>query len=178
MAAPADSADLILVGRIGAAHGIRGEVRLAAFTADPMAIAGYGPLITKAGGTLAIVSARAHKAGLVARFEGVADRNAAEALAGTELYIPRDRLPPPGDEDEFYHADLVGLLARDPTGAPLGTVVAVQNYGAGDLIELREPSGRTVLYPFTRTVVPEVDIPGGFVVVAPPAEIPGEDEAP
>lgn len=161
----------VLVARIGAAHGIKGEVRIKAFTADPAALAGYGPLQAPDGRRFEIETLRP-AAGtspdmLVVRLKGVRDRNAAEALNGLDLLVPRDRLPAPEDDD-FYHADLIGLAAVTPDGTSLGTVVAVPNYGAGDLLEIAPKSGATVLVPFTHAVVPEVDIAGGRVVVDPP----------
>ncbi len=162
-------ADRVCVGRIGAAHGTRGEVKLWSFTADPMAIAGYGALETEDGArTLRIERLRPAKDFLVARFAGIADRTAAETLRNTDLYIARDRLPAPAD-DEFYHADLIGLEVVDRNGARLGKVVAVQNFGAGDLIEVEPATGTsTVMLPFTEAVVPLVDIAGGRIIVDPP----------
>lgn len=161
----------VVVAEIGAAHGIKGEVRLKSFTQAPLDIAAYGPLTAPDGRTFEIASARP-AAGtspgmLVVRLKGVADRNAAEALTGTLLSVPFDRLPAPG-ADEFYHADLIGLSAVTPEGQTLGTIVAVPNYGAGDLLEIAPPRGATILVPFNRTHVPEVDIAGGRVAVVPP----------
>jgi 16S rRNA processing protein RimM len=151
----------ICVGRIGAAHGTRGEVKLWSFTADPMAVADYGSFTIK--------TLRPAKDFLVARFAGVTDRTAAEQLRNTDLYVARDRLPAP-EADEFYHADLVGLAVVDRQGATLGTVSAVHNFGAGDLIEVRPAQGgMTVMLPFSDTVVPAVDLAGGRIVVDPPA---------
>jgi 16S rRNA processing protein RimM len=111
----------------------------------------------------------AAKGGVLVKAEGVETRDDAEALRGLRLYIPRDRLPEPEDEDEFYLSDLVGLEAVDAAGAPRGRVVAVQNFGAGDLVEVRGPDGETFYVPFTREAVPEVDVKGRRVVIAPPA---------
>jgi 16S rRNA processing protein RimM len=159
----------ILMGRIGAAHGVRGEVRINSFTADPLAIVDFSPLATgQAGLTVAITSARPQKNVIVATLEGVTDRNGAEALNGVELYAPRDALPAPGDADEFYHADLIGLDARLAGGETLGMVVAVHNFGAGDTLEIAPRGAPSVLVPFTRAVVPEVEIAGGYLVVDPP----------
>src|SRR5881628_2877724 len=130
----------ILVGRIGAAQGLRGEVRLWSFTADPMAIKDYGPLEAEDGRSFAIESLRPGKKFLVARLAGVNDRTAAEALRNLDLYVPRARLPKPAAE-EFYHADLIGLAAVTRDGRPLGTVVAVHDFGAGDLVEVRPERG-------------------------------------
>ncbi|HEY0441082.1 MAG TPA: ribosome maturation factor RimM [Xanthobacteraceae bacterium] len=160
----------VCVGQFGAAHGIRGEVRLKAFTADPLAIRQYGPLQSEDGArTFEIVSLRPAKDMLVARLKGVDDRNAAETLCNLRLYVPRERLAPP-EEDEFYHADLIGLAAVDTTGQPLGTVAGVPNYGAGDLLEIAPAGGgATVLLPFSKAAVPHIDIAGGRVTVDPPA---------
>lgn len=176
MAAPANR---ILMGKIGAAHGIKGEVRITTFTGEPEAIASYGPLDTdRAGLTITIEAARLNKNVLVARIKGVRDRNAAELLNGVSLFVDRSRLPDPDDEDDFYHADLIGLDARLDTGVSIGEVSALLNYGAGDLLEVRDPrSGDTFLYPFTKAVVPTIRIADGFLVIAPPLDAePGEEE--
>ena len=127
----------ICVGQIGAPHGLRGEVRLRSFTSDESAIAKYGPLETDDGRSLRILSLRGAKGQFIARLADIGDRNAAEELVNLNLYIPRDRLPDPGDPDEFYHADLVGLAVVDRDGERVGTVVAIHNFGAADLIEIR-----------------------------------------
>jgi 16S rRNA processing protein RimM len=167
------------MGRIGAAHGVQGEVRINAFTEEPLALVNYGPFTTnRAGLTIEIESARATTNVLVARLKGITDRNAAEALNGVELYVDRDRLPPTEDVDDFYHTDLIGLEARLGDGSVLGTVVAIPNYGASDLIEVRDGrTGDTYLYPFTRAVVPEVHVPEGYLVIEVPVEVePGKEE--
>jgi 16S rRNA processing protein RimM len=174
----ADDSKRLLMGRIGAAHGVRGEVRIASFTDEPLALADYNPFSTNRPGlTIEIESARATTNVLVARLRGVTDRSAAEKLNGVELYVERGRLPPPGDDD-FYHADLIGLEARLGDGTVLGTVSAIPNYGAGDLIEVTDPrSGDTFLYPFTKAVVTEVHIGDGYLVIEVPLEAdPGEEE--
>jgi 16S rRNA processing protein RimM len=159
--------DRICVAQIGAAHGIRGEVRLRSFTEDPMAITSYGPLESEDGARrFEIEALRPSKDLFVARLAGVNDRNAAEQLTNVKLYVSRERLPPAA-EGEFYHADLVGLAAVTPDGASLGTVTAVHNFGAGDVIEIKPENGETLLVPFTDTTVPEVDIAGGRMVVVP-----------
>jgi 16S rRNA processing protein RimM len=159
----------ICLGQIGAPHGVRGEVRLQSFTDEPAAIATYGPLETEDGRVFRIERLRPAKHGFVAKLSGIDDRNAAERLANIKLYVPRERLPQPTDPDEFYHADLIGLRAVDRAGRECGSVVAVHNFGAGDLIELRPPGGaRTELLPFDATTVPEVDIANGRLVVAHP----------
>ncbi len=160
----------ICVGQIGAAHGVRGEVRLRSFTADPAAIVGYGPLQAEDGRVLEIESMRPAKDHFVATLAGIADRNAAERLANTKLYVPRDRLPEPDEPDEYYHADLIGLAVVDRAGTSLGTVVAVHNFGAGDLIEVRRTEGKpTQLLPFDALTVPGVDLAAGRLVVQLPA---------
>ena len=177
--ATSDSANLLLVGRIGAAHGIKGEVRVQSFTEDPLALVSYGPLATsKPGLTIRILAARTTTNVLVARLKGITDRSAVEKLNGVELYVDRDLLPEIEDEDDFYHADLVGLDARLADGTSLGQVIAVPNFGAGDMLELRGKSGgETRFIPFTKAVVPTVRIAEGFLVIAPPLDAePGEEE--
>jgi 16S rRNA processing protein RimM len=175
-AASADPADKrICVARIGAAHGTTGEVRLWPFTADPKAVASYGVLTTADGRAIEIASLRPGKGFLIARIAGVADRNGAERLCNLDLFIPRDRLPPPA-ADEYYHADLIGLAAHDRDGKPLGTVIAVHNFGAGDLLEISPARGETLLLPFTAEVAPEIDIAGGRIVLVPPAETEADAE--
>ena len=165
----------ICVARIGAAHGIRGEVRLWTFTEDPLAVMRYGPLATKDGArSFEVTSAREARTHLVALLKGIASREDAERLNGVELYVGRDQLPATGD-DEYYHADLIGLAAIDAAGAPLGRVVAIHNFGAGDIIEIAPPEGATWLLPFTNAVVPTVDLAGGCVVVELPDEIEGDN---
>lgn len=175
----APRSDRVLIARIGAAHGIKGEVRVKAYTADPKGIGAYGPLTAEDGRTFEVASLRpaAGPAGdmLVVKFKGVSDRNAAEALNGLELSVSRDRLPPAGEE-EYYHADLVGLTAVTPDGAELGTVIAVPNYGAGDLLEIAPKRGETLLVPFTRAVVPDVDLAAGRVIIVSTEELPAEDQ--
>ena len=159
----------VCLGQIGAAHGVRGEVRLRSFTSDPAAIADYGPLETEDGRVLEIEGLRPAKDHFVARLSGIGDRDAASALTNTKLYVPRERLPRTEDPDEFYHADLIGLAAVDRAGKTLGTVVAIHNFGAGDLIEVRpQAGGSTELVPFDTTHVPEVDVASGKIVVHPP----------
>ena len=156
----------ICLGQIGAAHGVRGEVRLRSFTSNPEAIADYGPLEAEDGRVFAIESLRPAKDHFVVRLSGVADRSAAEQLANLKLYEPRERLPEPSAADEFYHADLIGLAVVDGGGRPLGTVIAIHNFGAGDLIEVRPAAGgRTELVPFDATNVPTVDVAAGRIVV-------------
>jgi 16S rRNA processing protein RimM len=165
----------ICVARIGAAHGVRGAVKLWTFTEDPLAVQGYGPLMTKDGARqFEIADVREAKDHLVATFKGIASRNDAEKLNGIELYIAREKLPATED-DEYYHADLIGLAAVNAANEPLGRVVAIHNFGAGDIIEIAPPTGTTMLLPFTNAVVPTVDLAGGRVVIELPREIEGEE---
>jgi len=158
----------ICLGQIGAAHGVNGEVRLRSFTSDPQAIAGYGLLETDDGRTFKIESLRPTKDHFVARLSGIGNRDAAEQLTNVKLYVPRERLPEPTDADEFYHADLVGLAAVDAAGTQLGAVIAIHNFGAGDLIEIQlQSGGKTELIPFDAAHVPVVDVAGGRIVVSP-----------
>jgi 16S rRNA processing protein RimM len=161
-------AERICVAQIGGAHGLRGEVKLKSFTADPMAVRNYGPLTIEDGSaSFEIEALRLAKGHLVARFRGVGDRNAAQRLANLRLFVPRERLPPPG-AGEFYHADLIGLLAVTADGTEIGTVAAIHDFGAGDILELRPRAGGTnIMVPFTAAFVPSVDIAGGRIVVAP-----------
>lgn len=167
----------VLLGHIAGAHGIRGAVLVRSYTADPEAIAGYGPLENEAGSARFALHVEGVTAkGLICRVDGVADRTAAEALKGVALYVARDRLPPP-DEGEYYHADLIGLQAVTEAGAQLGAVVAVLNYGAGDILEVRaDGAKRTQLYPMTEAVVRRVGLRDGVVVLSPPEEVDAGDE--
>ncbi|TSE13745.1 ribosome maturation factor RimM [Mesorhizobium intechi] len=161
---------------IGAAHGIKGELRVKTFTGDPMALADYGPLYARDGRAFQITDIRPANTVVVVRFKGISDRNAAEALAGTELFVDRSMLPDDGEEDEFYHADLVGLEVRDDTGTVLGKVVAVHNFGGGDILDVTLAGRKGVLIPFTQAAVPDVSIAEGFVRVDPVAAGLVEDE--
>ncbi|MGB3718955.1 MAG: 16S rRNA processing protein RimM [Proteobacteria bacterium] len=165
----------ILLGRIRAAHGIRGHVLIRTFTEAPENIAAYGPLEDQTGERQFEVSVvRVTPKGVVARVAGVNDRNAAEALRGTELYVRRDRLPPT-EEEEFYHSDLIGLRAFLLDGSLFGEVIAIHNFGAGDILEIRRPdTPRTEMIPFARAFVPEVDIAAGRITVAMASE--GEED--
>ena len=170
---------MILLGRITGAHGIRGEVTVHSFAAEPADIGTYGPLSDK-GSTRTFKLRVLHltpKGAVVARIAGVADRNAAEALKGVELYVAREKLPQP-DDGEFYYADLVGLAAVSPDGESIGEIVAVQNYGAGDLLEIGVSGKKeTELVPFNDTFVPTVDITARKVTVVMPVAAPtGADE--
>jgi 16S rRNA processing protein RimM len=148
------------------AHGLKGEVKLKTFTETPETLARYRRLHAKDGRVFTVTAAR----GEVVSFAEVADRKAAEALKGVELFVARDALPKT-DENEFYHADLVGLTAMDEEDRAIGTVKAIHNYGAGDVIEIARPDGDTVLLPFAKDFVPVVDIANARVVIAIPDEI-------
>lgn len=169
----------ICVGVIVGAHGVRGLVRVKSFTEEPADVAAYGPLGDAAGRRqFALAVTGSAKGVVLARIDGVGDRNAAEALKGTELYVDRDALPDAG-EDEFYHTDLLGLPAVLTDGTAYGTVRALHEFGAGDMIELNLAGGGVAILPFTRDVVPEIDLDGGRVVIVPPTETDakGEDGA-
>ena len=161
---------LILVGRVAGAFGVKGEVRITSYTDDPAALLRYRDLMREDGGPgLTLTAGRPHKGSIVARAKEVMTREDAEALRGLQLYVPRASLPAP-DEDEFYLADLIGLRVVDPDGAEIGRIRNVQNFGAGDLLEIAPPSGPTWWLPFTREAVPEVRIADGVVVAVRPAE--------
>ena len=165
----------ICVARIGAAHGVRGAVKLWTFTEDPLAVKHYGPLMTKDGARqFEVTHAREARGHLVATLKGVATREEAERLNGVELYVAREKLPATS-EDEYYHTDLIGLAAVDAAGESLGRVIAIHNFGAGDIIEIAPPNGATLVLPFTNAVVPTVDLEGGRVVIELPDEIEGDD---
>ena len=166
------------MGRFGAPHGVRGELRLQSFTGDPLAIADYGPLTDKSGKkTFTLLNLRPQgKDMLVVRLKDVDDRDSAQALNGVELYLARDKLPAP-DPEEFYLADLEGLRAETATGEPIGRVVALRNFGAGDILEIAPAAGGdTLMYPFTKAVAPIIDLAGGRIVVEPPTETEGENK--
>ena len=161
---------LILVGRVAGAFGVRGELRITAYTDEPAALLRYGDLLRADGSpALTLTSGRPQKGALIACAKEVASREAAEALRGLVLYVPRDALPATGD-DEFYRTDLIGLVAVAPDGTPVGRVKDVQNFGAGDLLEIEPPEGPTWFLPFTDEAVPEVDIAGRRIVVVRPTE--------
>jgi 16S rRNA processing protein RimM len=154
---------------------VRGAVKLWTFTEDPLAVKAYGPLATKDGARqFEVTHAREAKGHLVATLKGIATREEAEQLNGIELYVAREKLPAT-DEDEYYHADLIGLAAVNAANESLGRVIAIHNFGAGDIIEIAPPSGATMLLPFTNAVVPSVDVAGGRVVIELPDEIEGDE---
>ncbi|MAF94634.1 MAG: 16S rRNA processing protein RimM [Rhodospirillaceae bacterium] len=174
--------DRVCIGAVAGVRGLKGEVRIKSFTADPDDIAAYGPLSTD-GGERSFdirVTARA-KGQIIARLSGIDDRDAAEALKGERLYVPKSALPEAG-EGAYYHADLIGLGAETAAGEKLGIVKAVHNFGAGDVIEISGKGDKGgLMVPFTAEVVPEVDIENGRIVVSPPAVLEtgaGEDENP
>lgn len=161
----------VLVGAIAAAHGVRGLVRVKSFTADPKSVASYGELSDERGLRHFRLTLQGQaKDGVIARIDGIDDRDAAEALKGTRLFVDREALPALAEEDEFYQTDLVGLRVEARDGKTLGRVKAVLNFGAGDLLEI-EGEGVSLMLPFTRQVVPLVDLPGGRLVADPPAEV-------
>ncbi|WP_103258550.1 ribosome maturation factor RimM [Tabrizicola aquatica] len=164
--------DLICIGAIAGAFGVTGEVRLKSFCAEPSDIANYGPLLTEDGSrSFTVTLTRPVAGGLGARIAGVTTKDQADALRGTSLFVSRDRLPSLPD-DEFYHADLIGLAAFDPGGVLLGKVTAVHNHGAGDIIEI-SPTGHksALLLPFTKAIVPNVDISAGRLIVDLPEDV-------
>jgi 16S rRNA processing protein RimM len=165
------SEPLIQVGRVAGAFGVKGELRTTSFTAEPLALVDYKTLVREDGSPgLTLTSGRAAKGGVVVRAKEVETREQAEALRGLKLFISRDRLPEP-EEDEFYVTDLVGLALRSPDGEALGTIRSVQDFGAGDLLEVEPPEGGATWYlPFTREAVPEVRIADGVVVAVKPEE--------
>ena len=179
-APPRVTPDRVCVAQIGGAHGVRGDVRVKSYTQDPASVTQYGPLEGEHGERFEIVAARPTKDALIVRFKGVDDRDAAEALRQVKLYVAREKFGEP-DEDEFFHADLIGLAAVTVEGVALGMVTGVPNYGAGDLLEISPPDGgASVLLPFTKEVVPAIDIAAGKITVDPPEGMfePAEDHAP
>ncbi len=160
--------NLICVGAVMGAFGVRGEIRLKSFCADPSAIETYSPLVAESGESYEVKLVRSVKGGFGARLTGVPDKEAADALRGTKLYARREDLPTLPD-DEYYHSDLVGLEVLDTGGARLGKVISVQDFGAGDILEiaskgLKEPA----MLPFTLVNVPTVDLSAGKIIADPP----------
>ncbi|WP_422041114.1 ribosome maturation factor RimM [Roseibium sp.] len=170
-----DDGQKVLMAKIGAAHGIRGEVRVKPFGDDPLSFADYGVLTSKDGVTsFEVERARVQKTVVVTKFRNVNNRNQAEDLNGVELYVRRDQLPEP-EEDEFYYSDLNGLSVVDRDGNDLGKIVAVQDFGAGDLLEIRPKRGRTFYIPFTKDFVPEVSLSRGQVTAHLPEDYFSDD---
>ena len=162
---------LILVGRVAGAFGVKGEIRITTFTADPLALVDYKTLLREDGTPgLTLTGGRVAKGGVVVRTKEIETRDQAEAARGLKLYIPRDLLPDPEDEDEYYVTDLIGLDVVDVAGEPLGRVKSVHDFGAGDLLEIEPPQGPSWWLPFTREAVPEVSIADRRVVAVKPEE--------
>lgn len=171
MASPSSHQQRVCLARIATAHGVRGAVRLRCFTEQPDDVGAYGPLEDERGERSFDLTIIGHaRDGVIAKIAGVTDRDAALALRGRELYVPRERLPEP-EPDEFYVHDLIGLDVRDIAGRPFGTVARCENFGAGDLLAIATATGQTVTLPFDRTTVPEVDLEARRLVVDPPAEL-------
>lgn len=168
---------LLMVGRVAGAFGVRGEVRITTFTEDPMALARYRALSRKDGAPgLTITGARQVKGGIIARAKEIETKEQADALRGLQLFIAREALPEP-DEDEYYLADLIGLAVESPQGEPIGKVKAVQDFGAGDLLEITPAEGGATFWlPFTKEAVPEVRIAEGKLIAVPPATTEGEPQ--
>jgi 16S rRNA processing protein RimM len=163
--------NLILVGRVAGAFGVRGEVRIASYTAEPTALIGYKTLLRESGAPgLTLTGGRAHKGGVVARAKEVATREEAEALRGLSLYIPRAALPEP-EADEFYVADLIGLDVVTLEGDLLGKVKDARDFGAGDLLEVQPQTGESWWLPFTKDTVPDVQMDAGRIVAVRPDEV-------
>lgn len=160
---------MVLIAEIGAASGVKGEVRIKLHSDDPAALTAYGALYDAAGHSYTIRKHRLAKTVFVCTLDGISDRTTAEALKNTPLYIHRDKLPAP-DPDEFYHIDLIGLNVLQADGTLYGTVSAVLDFGAGDILEIAPIQGDTIMVPFSLAVVPIVDIANGFVQLA---ELPG-----
>jgi 16S rRNA processing protein RimM len=166
----------VCVAQIGAAHGLKGEVRLWSFTQEPSAFANYGPLEAEDGKrTLEVGTARFAKDHFVAKFVGVDDRNAAEALRNVKLYVARENLPEVEEDDTFYHSDLIGLSAITRDKEVFGEITGVQNFGAGDILEIKRADGSTLMLPFTESAVPEIDLANGTIVVDPPRDAPDSE---
>ncbi|WP_396595106.1 ribosome maturation factor RimM [Brevundimonas sp. R86498] len=167
---------LILVGHVAGGFGVKGEVKITAYTADPLALTAYGPLLRADGSHgLTLTQTRATKDGIVGRAKEIATKEEADGLRNLKLYVPREAFPQP-DEDEFYLADLIGVEARDPDGVVLGTVKAVQNFGADDMLEIAPTAGGpTWFLPFTRACVPDLHLSDGWLLAVRPDEI-GERE--
>lgn len=168
---PAPDQDRVLLGQFGAAHGIRGEIKVNAYTEEPLGIADYGPFTLDDGRVVEITGIRIQGENVIARIQGIDDRNGAETLRNRKLFVDRSALPVLDEDDDFYHADLIGLALELTDGTAYGKIVSVQNFGAGDLIEIEPSEGaRTFYLPFTRAIVPTVDIKAGRAVVVPPPE--------
>jgi 16S rRNA processing protein RimM len=161
----------ILLGVVTGAQGLKGEVKVKTFTGTPENLRAYGPLHTRDGRKFTVTDVRQGKGIAIVQFEGVASRDAAEALTGIELFVSRARLPET-EAHEFYHVDLIGLRAEDTEGRTIGKVTAIHNFGAGDVIEIERDDGQgEVLMPFTREIVPTIDVTERRIVIVAPEEI-------
>jgi 16S rRNA processing protein RimM len=169
------ASDLVLVAKFGAPHGVKGEVRVKSFTQDPASILAYSPLASRDGRSFTLEAVRPAGEVLIARVKELKDRNAAEAVTNLDLFAPKER---PDDEDEFLHADLIGLAVVDTAGEAIGTVTAIFDFGAGDVIDVARRGRKAVMIPFTKAVVPVVDIAGGKLVVDPPPGLLDDEEPP
>ena len=168
--------DDVLLGVVIGAQGLKGEVKVKAFTETPEKLGAYGPLHTRDGRTLLVVSVRLAKDAAVVQFDDVTTRDAAESLKGAELFVPHSTLPA-AEAHEFYHTDLIGLRAEDTEGRTIGKVIAIHNFGAGDVIEIEREDGQgTALMPFTREIVPTIEVAEGRIVIAAPEEVEAENK--
>nr|WP_244404186.1 ribosome maturation factor RimM [Fulvimarina pelagi] len=157
----------VLLGVVGGAHGVRGEVRVKSYTEEPTDIGAYGPLQDENGNRYTVKTARSQKTVVVVKFDEVNERNHAERLNGRELFVERALLPEPEEDDEFYLDDLEGLAVETLSGDPVGIVVAVHNFGAGDILEVAPEEGTTLMIPFSEAAVPELDLETGLLKVDP-----------
>ena len=167
-AAP-EKSDSILLGRVLSAHGVRGQVKLKSYTADSRRIAAYGPVHTSCGRSLKLMVTSSIRDHVIANIDGISTRNQAEVLAGLQLFISRNALPPTNAE-EFYHADLIGLSALLSDGVVVGLVRSLHDFGAGDVIEIVTESGGEMMIPFTRAHVPVINVAEGHITIVPPIE--------
>ena len=157
--------NFVRLATIAAAHGIKGDVKLVVFTADPLGLSSYGKLFDENGRSFKIDHIRKTGNAVIAHFSGIDDRNSAEALNGIALYVDRQQLPDDLEEDEFYQTDLIGLRVRDETGQVIGKVNAVFDFGGGDILELKIEGEGLKLIPFSKAAVPEIDIGEGFISI-------------
>ncbi len=171
--------DLVLVARFGAPHGVKGAIRLKSFTADPLAVEDYSPLCDASGMRLfTLTSARPAGEVLVVTVKEFSSRDDAEKVVNLDLYIPRDRLPEPDDEDEFLHADLIHLRVESRTGELIGRVEAIFNFGAGDILDVSRPGKKNVMIPFVKAIIPTIDLAGGKMICDPPKGLLADEPPP